>query len=290
MLKHTTFGYLSLALGCGLLAACNSAPTSQVASAPAAQAAFAQTVGGAAAQPAMNSTDPEHLLLAYHWQLQRASGPDQAWFDTLAPALPAPVELTFDGQRLAVSGLCNHMAAGYEWDGQALHVGLAMATKRACSDSALMRAENAVGRQLPHATSLTLTAPADEAAPFMALHFTDGSTWHLLGRPTDATRFGSAPTRVFLEVAPDTVSCTQHGQPGQCLQVRRVDYDDAGLRQAEGPWQVYPGTIEGYTHTPGEQSVLRINRYTPAHTGSAQPAVIDVLDMVISRQIAQQPR
>ncbi|KKW67553.1 hypothetical protein AAV94_10155 [Lampropedia cohaerens] len=270
------------------MAACNAAPTSQVASAPAAQAAFAQTVGGTAAQPSMNSTDPEHLLRAYHWQLRSASGPDQAWFDTVAPALPAPVELTFDGQRLTVSGLCNHMGAGYDWDGETtLHVGMAMATKRACSDTALMQAEDAVGRQLSNATGLALTAPVGDTAPLLTLHFADGSAWQLQGRPTDATRFGSAPQRVFLEVAPDTVACTQHGQPSQCLQVRSVDFDDAGLRRAEGPWQVYPGTIEGYAHTPGEWTVLRINRYTPARVSSAQPAVVDVLDMVVSRQMAQ---
>jgi hypothetical protein len=91
---------------------------------------------------------------------------------------------------------------------------------------------------------------------------------------------------VFLEVAPRKIECRlPSGAAGECLQVRDIHFDGQGLRKgAPGPWRPFAETIEGFTHTVGVRSVLRVDRYerSPAPAGAA--AVRYVLDLVVESE------
>jgi len=105
----------------------------------------------------------------------------------------------------------------------------------------------------------------------------------LTGQKTLEALYGPG-TRMFLEVATQTAAC-QNPQTGetQCLQVREITFDEQGLRVGSpGEWQPFYGRIEGYEHTPGQRTIVRVNRFQPASTGTGPvtPAVY-VLDLVV---------
>ena len=106
------------------------------------------------------------------------------------------------------------------------------------------------------------------------------------GQPTPESLYGKA-TRIFLEVAPQTVECVSGVMRGQCLQVRERRFDEHGLRiEPPGEWRNFHGSIEGYTHTPGVRNVLRINRYTrPKPVPADASRYVYVLDMVVESEL-----
>ncbi len=225
----------------------------------------------APATPAANAD----TLQAYTWNMQTP-----AW------RLPgqAPLQLHFDGQRLALSQLCNQASAPYQAEGHRLQLGAPMATLRACPDAALMQLEQRVLAQLPQLRSYAISGGA--SAPQLQLTFADGSQWQLGGQPTPATRFGGPGERIFLEVAAQTVACNHPLMPqAQCLRVRELHYNAQGLRQGSGEWQAFYGSIEGYQHQAGVRNVLRLQRYPAQAAGAPQPADAPryayVLDLVV---------
>jgi hypothetical protein len=111
----------------------------------------------------------------------------------------------------------------------------------------------------------------------------------LTGQPTMECLFG-APTRIFLEVAAQTVRCQPGaGAPAQCLQVRERRFDRHGLRiDPPGEWRAFYDRIDGYTHAPGVRNVLRINRYKRGQVPADASAYVYVLDMVVESEIVKQ--
>lgn len=103
--------------------------------------------------------------------------------------------------------------------------------------------------------------------------------------PTAATRYGGEPQRIFLEVAPQREACSHPLMPNhQCLKVRKIAYDDRGLKTGAGEWMYYYGTIEGYEHQPGVRNVLRINRYTRNNPPADASRYADILDMIVESE------
>lgn len=113
-----------------------------------------------------------------------------------------------------------------------------------------------------------LAAPPLELAlvagpePKLVMLAASGETLLLTGQLTPEARYGQ-PTTVFLEVGPQRLACDQSPSgDGLCLQVRETTFDDKGLRvESPGEFQVFSGTIEGYTHQAGTRNVLRVKRF-----------------------------
>ena len=271
MYLHTSFTAKALAAAVltTLLAACASSPQ-----------------GAPVTPPPHPSASPAPTLSAYDWDLAAAyDRQGRAAPGWLLPGRTA-VRLHFEGDRLSVQNLCNHVGAGYTLQGDRIQVSRAMATMRACADDALMSLEQRVAAQLPQAQRYELRGGA---APVLVLHFADGSRWELAGSPTPATRYGSAGERVFLEVAPERVACHHTLQPtAQCLRVREVRFADNGVKQGVGEWRIFQGEIDGYQHERGIRNVLRLQRYPLARPGQPQPADAPshayVLDMVVESE------
>lgn len=245
--------------------------------------------GAAAADPA--------TLTAYHWQLREvrnAQGQLQPGW-TLPPAPGADtagqaraVQLSFAQGRVSVARLCNALGASYQLNGLALSIGPVMGTMMACPDSAAMALEQQVGQRLPQASRWAIAQAGRAAAPVLTLSFLDGGQWLFDGVPTDATRYGSAGERMFLEVAPQRVACSHPLIANyQCLQVRSIEYNDQGLKTRVGPWESFYSDIQGYTHQPGVRNVLRIQRYKKPVTPADASSFAYVLDMTVESEIVR---
>lgn len=226
-------------------------------------------------------------LQAYHWQLQTVSGADQAWYDKNKAALSAPVQLSFQANEpfASVTGLCNAVNVGYEAKGNSMAMSSGIRTMMACLDTRLMDLEGQVANALVSVKTWQLSGAA--AAPELALTFANGSVWSFKGVPTDVTRFGGPAEQIFLEVAAKTRSCNDGLRARECLEVRRVKFDEQGLRTGAGPWELFYDSIDGYTHNPGERTVLRINRYERKNPPADASRYAYVLDMRVSTEIAR---
>lgn len=230
---------------------------------------------------------PVAQLQGYYWVLSAAfDARGQAQTDWQL-AGQAPLRLVFHApERFSVQGLCNALGAAYSLQGTHFTVQSPMATRRACAEPGLMALEQRVGSQITRASTLTFQ-PADgrHPAPRLTLQFADASRWELTGTPTPATRYGSAPERVFLEVAPERQACS-HGvvKDAQCLRVREVRYSENGLKQGTGAWELFYGTIEGWQHQSGMRQVLRLDRFRVANPPADAPSTAYVLDMVVETE------
>lgn len=215
-----------------------------------------------------------------HWTLQSGSeAGGQAIDGLLVPG--HDFVMRFDGARVNIQGGCNTMNGSWQLGPQGqLTIGRLAATMKAC-EAALMKADAVLSSALAQPLDVLLQ-PGAQAA--LRLSSANGQVLAFAGQPTMESRYG-APTRIFLEVAPQTVECTSGVMRTQCLRVRERKFDANGLRiEPPGEWQNFHGGIEGYTHTPGVRNVLRINRYQRKQVPADASRYIFVLDLVVESE------
>ncbi len=239
----------------------------------------------AASQPAPNrrAADPTlvRTLQDHVWTLQSASNADGQPIGGLIVPGHAFV-LRFDGGRLGVQGGCNNMMASWRLSPQGqLMAGRMAGTMKAC-ESALMKADAALSAVLAEHLQAQIEAGA---APLLRLQSPTRQALVLRGEPTLENRYG-APTRVFLEVAPQTVTCQPGaGGPIQCIQVREIQFDDKGLRTGTpGSFGAFYGRIDGFTHQPGVRNVLRVNRFQRQQVPADASRYLYVLDLLVESE------
>lgn len=245
-------------------------------------AAVAQSDGESQATP-KGGADPAlaKRLQDNEWTLHAGrDAAGQPIAGLLVPGKPGKrFVLRFDAANVSVTGGCNAMTGSWQLGPQArLTVGRLASTMKAC-EPALMQADEALAAVLAQPLHVQLDPGA---TPALRLVTPGGQTLALAGEATLASRYG-APTRIFLEVAAQTVPC----QPGagaatQCLRVRERRFDDQGLRvDPPGEWHTFHDRIDGYTHTPGVRNVLRVDRYERAQAPADASAYLYVLDLVV---------
>jgi heat shock protein HslJ len=255
----------------------------------AAAAMLPAVAAGAASQPTPNrrAADPALVrsLQGHVWTLQSGTEATGQPIDGLSVPGQA-FQLRFDGARLAVSGGCNTMTGSWRLSPQGqLMIGRLAATMKAC-DAPLMKADAALAAVLAQQLDVQLQPGAE---PGLRLVSPSRQTLALSGQPTLASLYG-APTRIFLEVAAQTVPCQPGaGAPTQCLQVRELRFDKQGLRiDPPGEWRAFYSRIDGYTHTPGVRNVLRIDRYERKQVPADASRHVFVLDMVVESETVKQ--
>jgi len=241
--------------------------------------------GDAAAQasPPRRTADPAvvRALQDHHWTLQSASDAAGRSIDALLPA-GHPIVMSFVDSRLSIRGACNQFSGSWRLSPQTqLMIGRMAATMKAC-EPALMAADAALSAALEQPLGVKLTRGA---APSLRLSTASQQVLTFSGQPTLRSLYG-APKRIFLEVAAQTVDCTlPSGEPGRCLRVRELRFDEKGLRKGQpGPWRTFTGRVEGYTHTPGVRNVLRVDRYERKPAPAGQPSAAYVLDLVVESE------
>lgn len=231
------------------------------------------------AAPAADSTTQ---LVGHHWQLQQASTASGQRIDALFVREDAPVTLDFTDGRLGISNTCNRMSGAYALEGATLRVSRLAATMMACADAKLMALDQEVGKRLEGSSAFALE---QGATPILKLTTATGDVLTFVGQPTAETRYGGPGERMFLEVAADTKPCSHPLIPNkQCLQVREIKYDAAGVKQESGEWQNFYEEIEGYSHESGVRNVLRVNRYERKPVPADASSNVYVLDMVVESE------
>jgi len=233
----------------------------------------------AAADPALARTLQDHA-----WTLQSATeGGGQPVDGLVVP--DKPFVLRFERTRFSAKGGCNTLFGGWRLDAQGrLAFGRPGATMMSC-DAPLMKADQALSALLAQPLAVEV-----DGGPAPTLRLTTAAQQRLVlrGEPTLASRYG-APTRIFLEVAPQTVACQPGaGAPAQCLQVRDRRFDKQGLRiDPPGPWRTFFGEIQGYAHASGTRNVLRIDRYTRPQPPADASRYVYVLDLVVESEVVK---
>ncbi|MGB8810757.1 MAG: DUF4377 domain-containing protein, partial [Acinetobacter calcoaceticus] len=103
-------------------------------------------------------------------------------------------------------------------------------------------------------------------------------------------KYQSEGKTIFLEVAPQTKSCTGVA-PQTCMQVREIKYDDKGVKTyADKNWSLYYGQIEGFEHNPDQRVILRVKRFEVKNPAADQSSLADVLDMVVEQELVKKPK
>ena len=218
-------------------------------------------------------------LQSNHWTLQSATEASGQAIDGLI--VPGhDFVMRFDGARLSIQGGCNAMNGSWRLDPQGqLLIGRLASTMKAC-EAPLMKADSALAALLAQPLELTMQR---DAQPSLRLSSATGQVLAFNAEPTLQSLHG-APTRIFLEVAPQTVECVGVART-QCLRVRERRFDANGLRiEPPGEWRNFYDRIEGFTHTPGVRNVLRIDRYQRQRAPADASRYIYVLDMVVESE------
>lgn len=227
--------------------------------------------------------DPGDMLLDHRWLLVDATDAANRRVDALFPEAERSFAFRFADSRLHVQGGCNGLRGAFEIDADGmLEVTGRMSTLMAC-EAPLMEADATLSTLMAEPLETVLIRGAQ---PTLVLLASTGDALVLRGELTHEARFG-APTRVFLEVAAQTVPCEAGARgDGQCLQVRERRFDEQGLLVGEpSEWQVFTAEIEGFQHEPGIRNVLRIDRFQPEPRPGLPAGPIHVLDMVVQSEI-----
>lgn len=237
----------------------------------------------AEAAPPRRGADPAvvRALQSNTWSLQSATEANGQPVDGVV--VPGhPVVLRIDGAHASFQGACNTMNGSWRLSPQGqLSFGRLAATMKAC-EAALMRSDDVLASMLAQPLTVQLQ-PGDK--PGLRLVSPTQQTLAFSGEPTLQSRYGK-PTRIFLEVAPQTVECVSGVVRTQCLRVRERRYDAQGLRiEPPGEWRTFHGSIQGYTHTPGVRNVLRIDRFQRKSVPADASRYVYALDMVVESEI-----
>jgi heat shock protein HslJ len=227
------------------------------------------------------TASPTAALGGHHWRLDDARDARGQRIDALLVRPQAPLQLDFADGRVVVTNACNRISGAVRSEGGGLRVGPLISTKMACTDPAVMALDAAIAKRLEGTPTFALQ---ESMPPQLVWRTADGDVLHFTGEPTPETTYGGPGETVFLEVDAGTTPCRASLAPQtvDCLRVRDVHYDDAGLRiGTPGQWRTLPTTIEGYTHEPGFRDVLRVKRYAIANPPADAPSVAYVLDQVV---------
>lgn len=193
------------------------------------------------------------------------------------------IQLRFIDQRLLIEGLCNHLSAAYQQQGDRLSLSHPVSTMKACPDSALMAAEHYLAAQLPRLNHYHFDGNHQQ----LHLQFDDQTQWQLRGERTLESRYGE-PEVLFYEIDAALRPCQHPLMADQrCYYARQVHYNEQGIKTGEDAWALFSSPIEGYQHSEDSHTIIRLKRYTVAEPAADQAGYRYVLDMVVSRSLAR---
>lgn len=217
-----------------------------------------------------------NVLTNYTWSYQPA--------DT-----KRPIVLSFlANDRLSVDTGCNRQNTSWKIENGAIVTGALASTMMAC-EPALMKQEQFAGDLLQKRKIAYEVNTSNPEQPTLVIADAKGQKYTFVGKMTPEAKYQSEGKTVFLEIAPETKSCTGVA-PQTCMQVREVKYDDKGLKTyADKNWSLYYGQIEGFEHNPQQRVIVRVKRFDIQNPAADQSSIADVLDMVVEQEIVKKP-
>ncbi|MFH7765299.1 DUF4377 domain-containing protein [Acinetobacter sp. BSP-28] len=228
-----------------------------------------QKVGDVAVS-VLQQQNADQTLSAYQWS-------------TATGTAPKPLVLNFDDKgRLSIATSCNGMGGSWKVENNQIVTGPLMATQMACPEASMQQESIAKDlfndRKAPFVLNLN-----DPQQPTLTLISATGQKYVFTGKMTPETKYNSQAETIFLEIAPETKSCTGVA-PQTCLQVREVKYAENGVKtQVDKDWTLFYDKIEGFTHTPNERQIIRVKRYEIKHPAADQSKYAYIHDMTVER-------
>ncbi|MDV2467754.1 META and DUF4377 domain-containing protein [Acinetobacter chinensis] len=248
--------YLALALFPLTLAACQSGDI--------------QKLGDTAVKVLQQQGTAEQTLNAYQWSFQ-PTGTKQ------------PIVLSFKDQKVGISSGCNNMFGGAKVENGVLVTGNLASTNMMCSPE-LMKQEAFAASLFQSGKTAFVLDTANSDAPTLTLISPAAGKVVFTGKLTPEAKYQSAGETIFLEISPQTKSCTGVA-PQTCLQVREIKYAENGVKtQVDKDWTLFYSNIDGFTHNPNERQVVRIKRYEIKNPAADQSKYAYVQDMIIERE------
>ncbi|KYQ72130.1 META and DUF4377 domain-containing protein [Acinetobacter pragensis] len=247
--------YLAIALFPFALAACQSSDIQKA---------------GDLAVSVLQQQNADKTLASYQWSTETGA--------------PKPLVLNFDSEgRLSIATSCNSLGSSWKVAGNQIETGAMMATQMACPAPAMQQESTAASIFKNGKTPFVLNLNnADE--PTLTLTAADGKQYVFTGKMTPETKYSTQAETIFLEISPQTKSCTGVA-PQTCLQVREIKYAENGVKtQVDKDWTLFYSGIEGYTHNPAERQIVRIKRYELKNPAADQSKYVYVQDMIIERE------
>uniref|UniRef100_UPI0025DB28B7 META and DUF4377 domain-containing protein n=1 Tax=uncultured Acinetobacter sp. TaxID=165433 RepID=UPI0025DB28B7 len=200
-----------------------------------------------------------------------------------------PIVLSFlANDRLSVDTGCNRLNTSWKIENGSIATGDGASTMMAC-EPALMKQEQFAGTLLQkRKVSFEINA-TNLDQPSLTLSDANGQKYTFLGKMTAEAKYQSEGKIVFLEISPQTKSCTGVA-PQTCMQVREIKYDDKGIKTyADKNWSLYYGQIEGFEHNPNQRVIVRVKRYEIKNPAADQSSLADVLDMMVEQETVKKP-
>ncbi|MCH7395297.1 META and DUF4377 domain-containing protein [Acinetobacter dispersus] len=217
-----------------------------------------------------------NVLTNYTWSYQPA--------DT-----KRPIVLSFlANDRLSVDTGCNRLNTSWKIENGLIATGDGASTMMAC-EPALMAQEKFAGDLLQKRQIAFEVNATNPEQPTLVIADAKGQKYTFVGTMTPEAKYQSEAKTVFLEISPETKSCTGVA-PQTCMQVREIKYDDKGLKTyADKNWSLYYGQIEGFEHNPQQRVIVRVKRFDIKNPAADQSSIADVLDMVVEQEIVKKP-
>ena len=199
-----------------------------------------------------------------------------------------PLVLSFDdNQRLSIQTGCNNQGGTWKVEGNTIVTSPLASTMMACADDLMQQERLSADIFSEKKVPFTLSTQNDQA--ILTITDSKGQKYTFLGKMTAEAKYQSEGKIVFLEISPQTKSCTGVA-PQTCMQVREIKYDDKGIKTyADKNWSLYYGQIEGFKHNPEQRVIVRVKRFEIKNPAADQSSQADVLDMVVEQELVKKP-
>ncbi len=197
-----------------------------------------------------------------------------------------PLVLSFDdNQRLSIQTGCNNQGGTWKVEGNTILTSPLTSTMMACADDLMQQERLSADIFSEKKVPFTLSTQNDQA--ILTITDSKGQKYTFLGKMTAEAKYQSEGKIVFLEISPQTKSCTGVA-PQTCMQVREIKYDDKGIKTyADKNWSLYYGQIEDFEHNPNQRVIVRVKRFDIKNPAADQSSIADVLDMVVEQEIVK---
>lgn len=217
--------------------------------------------------------DTTKALTAYTWSFQ----PEGA---------PQPIILSFSDQNLSIHTGCNNQGGSWKLNGQQLVTSALASTMKACEPALMKNEQFAANLLSDKSTHFKLDTRSIEQ-PSLMLTNAAGQTFEFKGSMTPETKYQSQGEIIFLEIAPETKSCTGVA-PQTCLQVREIKYDDKGIKtQVDKDWSLFYDQIEGFQHRADQRVIVRVKRYERKNPAADQSKYVYIHDMTVEQEMVK---
>lgn len=214
-------------------------------------------------------------LTAYNWSYQPVR-------------TPVPIQLNFAADHLSITTGCNNQGSSWKIEGHHLVTSSLVSTMKACSPELMKNEQFSSNLFNNQKIKFELNTRSVEQ-PSLIITAENGQKYEFKGTMTPETKYQSQGEIIFLEISPETKSCTGVA-PQTCLQVREIKYNDKGIKtQVDKDWTLFYDQIQGFQHRADQRVIVRIKRYERKNPAADQSKYAYVQDMIVEQEIVQKP-